>query len=334
MSSGLEVRPFLAIDLPLVHRLTPLGISLDSLTSLTRGVHTIEGAVWSALPHSDLGTPTFVLRDGDNSYVAQFRHKLGESHAHIVFIAPDFDVCASEDAWLSLLDAMIVAAGRRGALTLSAEVAETTNSFALLRQAGFAVYARQEIWKRDPAPVRPMSPDVLRPCSELDAIGLHSLYTHCVPRMVRQAETAPEVRHNAWVYEHDGRPAAYLTAQEGKCGIYLQGLLQAEVCFGRAREIIGSALNRLPRADKLPTYFVVRRYQDWLGGPLESFGFAPFASQAVMVRHTTRRVEQFAHRAVQAADPYAVLALPSVKEFCVEYSTERSIRQPELTIER
>lgn len=70
-----EVRPFLPLDLPLVHRLAPLSISLDSLTALTQGNHLVENAVWSSLPLTDFGTPTYVLRLGEGGYVAQFRHK-------------------------------------------------------------------------------------------------------------------------------------------------------------------------------------------------------------------------------------------------------------------
>src|SRR5512135_2177793 len=98
-----EARPFLPIDLPLMRRLTSHGVIFDSATSLTRGVHALEGAVWGALPLADLGTPTFVLRDGDASYMAQFRHKTGDQQAHIVFIAPDLERCADDGAWLRLL---------------------------------------------------------------------------------------------------------------------------------------------------------------------------------------------------------------------------------------
>src|SRR5215475_3640340 len=87
MRSLLEVRPFLPIDLPLIRRLAPLGVSFDSMTSLTRGMHTLGDAVWSAVPLADLGTPTFVMRQDDRAYVAQFRHKSGGQHAHLTFIA-------------------------------------------------------------------------------------------------------------------------------------------------------------------------------------------------------------------------------------------------------
>src|SRR5258707_15189054 len=142
-----EARPILPIDLPLVRRLAAHGVSLDSATNLTRGPHTLEGALWSSVPLADFGTPTFVLRDSETAYVAQFRHRSGDSQAHITFIAPDVSLCG-DSGWLSLIDSMTQAAGRRGATMLKAEVCETGSAFTVLRQAGFSVYARQEIWKR------------------------------------------------------------------------------------------------------------------------------------------------------------------------------------------
>src|SRR5258708_30588869 len=157
-----EARPLFPTDLRLVRRLAPPGISFASVTSLTRGTHTLEGAMWSAVPLTDLGTPTFVVRSDGEPYVAQFRHKNGEQHAHITFIAPDVEP-ESKLAWLQLLDAMTAAAGRRGASSLKAEVGETEPAFGILREAGFGVYARQELWQRTPGTLPTIDHYLLRP---------------------------------------------------------------------------------------------------------------------------------------------------------------------------
>jgi hypothetical protein len=311
MPAFFEVRPFSPIDLPLVRRLTPQGVSLDSATNLTRGVNIIEGAVWGAVPLADLGTPTFVIRQSEHNYVAQFRHKTGEQHAHIVFIAPDLTRCESEHAWLNLLDAMTAAAGRRGATTLNAEVAETSEEFLTLQQAGFAIYARQEIWKRHPAPVPAKGNPVLRPSSDTDAIGIHSLYASIIPRMVLHADELPDPRHGGLVYEHNGKIAAFFAAQEGKYGIYVRAFIHPDECNGQVDKILHNALAFLPRAEKLPVYFSVRRYQSWLGGALEALGFEPSASQAVMVKHTVCRIEHPVLRSIHSLES-AMHALPPV----------------------
>jgi len=324
MRSFPEARPFLPIDLPLVRRLTPYGVSFDSETSLTRGVHIIEGAVWAAVPLADLGAPTYVLKDGDCDYIAQFRHKAGDQHAHIMCIAPDVEIYEGETAWLRLLDSMIVAAGRRGALTLNAEVSETGAAFAVLRQAGFAVYARQEIWKRDPSPVTfDSTENILRTETDLDAFGINNLYASVVPRLVLQADAPPEIGRGGMVYERDGQILAYLSVQEGKCGIYVQSFLHPEV-FDQTQAILASALSRLPRADRLPVYFCVRRYQDWLRGWLSELGFEAWASQAVMVKHTASRIEQAIVKPIYSFEG-VMHALPPVVDCDVYRGVKSSI---------
>ncbi len=316
MRSFPEARPFLPIDLPLIHRLTPHGVSFDSATSLTRGIHTIEGAFWGSVPLADLGTPTFVLRNSNQAYVAQFRHKAGDQHAHIVFIAPDLDKCEGDSAWLHLLDAMVAAAGRRGAVTLNAEVSETGAAFIVLRQAGFGVYARQEIWKRQPAAVSPLANNLLRTETEQDALGINGLYANVVPRLVLQADS-PETGHGGLVYERDGRFLAYLSVQEGKCGIYIQSVVHPDA-YDQAQLIIASALSRIPRADRLPVYFCMRRYQDWLRGSLSALGFDAWASQALMVRHTACRIEQAVFKPAHALEGVAHVLPPGSTKLMIE----------------
>lgn len=308
-----EVRPFLPLDLPLVHRLAPLSISLDSLTALTQGNHLVENAVWSSLPLTDFGTPTYVLRLGEGGYVAQFRHKVGDQHAHIVFIAPSRTAHEDAQPWLRLIEALVAAAGKRGALTLNAEVAEDDPTFELLRQAGFAVYARQSIWRREPQPLRARALSLWRPVSEQDALALHSLYLENVPRLLRQAYDPPEAR-NALVYSRGGRLAAYLAAHEGKCGIYLDLILDPDVCQPRAADLLADALQHLPRAERLPVYVHLYRHQDWLSSALERLNFVPLGNQALMVRHTARPLEQRA--SIAHSVEHVVLALPRRHEMC------------------
>jgi len=312
MPHSTEVRPFLPLDLPLVHRLSPMSVSLDSLTALTQGNHMVENAVWSSLPLADLGTPTYVLRLGESGYVAQFRHKAGEEHAHIVFIAPSLAPESDGEPWLRLVEAMIAAAGKRGAITLNAEIAETSPAFEVLRQAGFAVYARQTIWRRAPQPLRARLMPLWRPALEQDAIALHSLYLENVPRLLRQAIAPPEPR-NALVFGRGGRLAAYLAAHEGKCGIYLDLIMNPDDCQPRAADLLADALSRLPRAERLPVYVHLYRHQEWLSSALERLNFEPIGAQALMVRHTARRCEQ----ALRNAQPVEniVLALPRRHEF-------------------
>ncbi len=297
-----EVRPFLPIDLPLIHRLAPQGISLDAAVSLTRGIHTVGSAFWSAVPLTDLGTPTLVLRNGDADYVAQFRHKAGESHAHIVFIAPDLNRCPDERGWLTLIDAMTSAAGKRGALTLNAEVAETGDAFPVLRQCGFAVYGHQELWQRLPSPVAPVSgvSYLFREETEADRTALEVFYASVVPGSIWQAAALPESTRGL-IYEHNGRIGAYFAMQEGRTGVFAQIVIRPELS-DRAVTLCRAWLTRLPRAEKVPVYVGVRRYQAGLQYPLAELGFAAWDSHALLVKHTVARIERPLLRTIATID--------------------------------
>lgn len=275
----------------------------------------MEGALRSVFSFSDLGTPTFVLRDGDSGYIAQFRHRIGEPNAHIVFIAPGVDqtdMPHGEEAWARLIQAMIVGAGRRGAFTLTAEVSEDNDACMLLRRAGFASYVRQVIWQRLPQPI-PDSPRLLCPATELDAVSISSLYYQSVPHIVRQVEGMPDPRHG-WVLERDGRIMAYVTSQKGNFGAYVTLLIHPEVGIELAEDVIAAAVALIPRADKLPVYLCLRRYQEWLFTAAEQCGFTPYAAQAVMGKHIARRIEDCVSRPVKPLE-VAGLRLPKIAEF-------------------
>jgi hypothetical protein len=284
----------LPIDLPLIRRLAPQGISLDAAVSLTRGVHTVGGAFWSAVPLTDLGTPTLVLRNGNDSgdYVAQFRHRAGESHAHIVFIAPDLSRCRDERGWLTLIDSMTSAAGKRGALALNAEVAETGDAFPVLRECGFAVYGHQELWQRPSSPVTPISgvKHVFREETEADRTALEMFYASVVPRSIWEAAALPESTRGL-IYEHNGRIGAYFAMQEGRTGIFAQIVIRPELSE-RAAMLCRTWLTHLPRAEKVPVYVGVRRYQAGLQYPLAELGFTAWDSHALLVKHTVARIER------------------------------------------
>src|SRR5262249_51131734 len=110
-----------------------------------------------------------------------------------------------------------------------------------------------------------------------------------------------EIGHGGLVYECAGQVLAYVTVQEGKCGLYIQSVIHPDV-YDQSRLIIGSALAHVKNADRLPAYFAVRRYQEWLPGPLADCGFDPWSSQAVMVKHTVARVEHPVFKPVHALE--------------------------------
>jgi hypothetical protein len=306
MPAFTEVRPFVPLDVPLLHRLHASGVTLDSAARLTRGINALEGAMLHAVPLADLGMPTYVAKLRETAYVAQYRHKNNDQHAHIVFIAPEVDSDDGPEAWLQLISAMVSSAAKRGAFTLNAEVDDGSLACEVLHRAGFATYARQAIWRRSPAPITEGNAALWRPAVESDAISIAALYASIVPRLVMQADAPPDLsKHAGVVYERQGRIAAYITIQEGKHGVYLQPYLHPECSGNETDALLAGVLAGLPRADKVPVYLCVRRYQAWLHNALDAQRFEVWTNEAVMVKHTTARIEHPAFKPAYTLDRVA-----------------------------
>jgi len=285
-----DPRSITPLDLPLVRRLMPQRLPLDMSTALTRGIQGMEDALLSAVPLADLGAPTLVMRNGESGYVGQFRHRAGDPVAHLTFLTPEPREGDMYD-WTRLLEAAAFEAGRRGAHLLNAELAEDHPAFAAFRMAGFAVYSRQVIMRRQPAPAPGVEQPLVRPEADYDVFAINTLYANTVPRLLQQADPLPDDGDGGLVYERDGQIAGYLAVTQGKCGIVIKPYFHPEV-YDQAAAIVSSALAYLPRASQLPVYLYARAYQDWLRGALEEVEFEPWIHQALLVKYTLVRVER------------------------------------------
>jgi hypothetical protein len=289
------------LDLPLVRRVISQSLPLDMTAALTRGINGMEDALLSSVPLADLGAPTMILRNGEGTLVGQFRHRMGDSSAQLTFLAPEPHDGVSRD-WARLLEAMIIEAGKRGAHSISAELAENHPAFAIFRMAGFAVYSRQVILKREPGPLAAGDPTLVRPELERDSFAINALYANTVPRLLQIAEPLPGADCCGFVYERDGQIAGYLAVLEGKSGVIIKPYFHPEA-YEQAAEIVLSALTYLPRVERLPVYLYARAYQDWLRGALEQVEFEACTHQALMVKYTVIRTERAEALALPGLEP-------------------------------
>ncbi len=280
------------VDLPLVRRLAEKGTILDSEMRCTREVADSQSMLLSSiLPQRNLYT--LIGRAGRQRIVGQFRVRSDERIAQIVYIAPELEVQKRDTAWLNLIDGMAAEAGRRGVHMLTAEVDEDSPLFVTMRAAGFAVYARQELWRRDASPLPEMTQADLSDGREDDLGAIQSLYGNIVPRLVQPVAMPPE-DSEGFVYRQEGRLQGYVAVSMGKSGVYIMPLLHPDILYRDAKTILAGVLARVGRADRLPVYICVRRYQDWLEDALTELGFAPCQPQALMVRHIAAGVRQAA----------------------------------------
>lgn len=314
------IRSFDWRDVGLVKTLADRGVCLDSETGLTQGNHPLQQALLAYLMPM-AGPPTLIWRgDGPGAEGAargreraaasatappatapgapasvifgQLRHRLGEEFARILYVAP---VSAEDSAgWLPLLERLIIEAGERRAQNLLADVNEKSSAYEALREAGFAIYARQSLWKLAPGAALALAaePAPMRAATRGDVIAVSTLYSNIVPRLVQQVEPGPSRIERGYVLEHGGELVAYLDVRRGPQGIWVEPFLHPEA-YDLSEAVLHACLQLLaPSRKEKPLYICIRRYQDWLQDVVARVGFEALGSQAVMVKRLVARVTE------------------------------------------
>ncbi|MGQ9909724.1 MAG: hypothetical protein ACUVS2_12905 [Candidatus Flexifilum sp.] len=298
-----EIHTAKLIDLPVLRRMSDSAVALHAELKCTLP----QGGGLTVLPPLVLrqrGVYTLVGRAYRQTLAGQYRLKADDHLAQVLALSPRLDDETADSAWLHLIDAMTADAGRRGAHILTGEVDEGSRLFCTMRQAGFAVYARQELYFAPSAlSLRPAGPlaGALDDETDADAMDVQLLYANIVPRLV-QPIAVPSSDSTGLVYRRDGHIMGYLALSSGRGGLYVLPFLHPDIPGREAAAVLYAAISRMAgRGAGLPVYVCVRRYQDWLEEPLQALGMERVAEQAVMVRHITAGVRQPAFARVPAA---------------------------------
>ncbi len=280
-----NVRPLRWHDLPFAYRLAGHGMSFDSHLRLTIGEDHLRHVQLTGIGRTQI----FVLRRrGSSGAMASLHYPDGVRHARLAYLAPSLTEGADENLWLTMLDGLTAQAGQRGTFSIAAEVDDHNPALEVLKQADFAIYARQDLWQRKPAPIAE-SHVTLRKARSHQELALLSLYSALVPPLIKQVEPKPISADICYVLDGKEGPAAMVAVHQGNHGVLAEIYLHPEVEL-EAREVINGALFML-EAHRRPVYIRLRRYIGWLESALVDLGFERIASQAVMVRHTTARIK-------------------------------------------
>jgi hypothetical protein len=190
-----------------------------------------------------------------------------------------------------------------------ADVEEDDPVFELLRKAGFAIFARQRIWKlggqtpvRKPPATDPLAaadrklpgdpgdgsggPQALltpwKTGTSRDLIGVRSLYCNVVPGLVQQIEPSPVGRPQGLVYREGNDVMAYIEMRSGPHGIWMQPFIHPDMDNVPGR--LMSLLHNLVFRHSRPVYLCIRSYQSWLESAVEDLGAEAGPCQVVMVK--------------------------------------------------
>ena len=293
----MNIRPFDWHDLPLLYRYRQDGVFLDSMLIFTRGTLLAPGGALLAYFAPATGVFTYLGKpDGENGQplVGQVQHTAGATFARLTFLAPE---AALESSVLpALFDTMAAEIGQRGAFHVLAEVEEGSQAFLALHQSGFAIYARQRIWRLEGEPQGESAPAGWRFCTGQDTLRVRSLYSDLVPGLVQQVEALPRERLKGMILLQREDVRAYVELRYGPAGIWAQPFVHPDT--PEVGTHLVHLLQSLPNRRGRAIYLCVRGYQSWLEPAIEQLGAEPGQSQAVMVRHLAV--------ARKATQPYAL----------------------------
>lgn len=291
VESQTVIRPFDWRDLALLYRVRDRGLCTDAELAFTRGVNALQHALLDVFSPGKT-TITFVARpkrrEGEPA-VGQCVLRSGQPNARLTFIGPA--TALEQDNGLELLESLARAAGEHAAHNLVADIEEGSSVFESLRQAGFAVYARQRIWRfQDGQPAQPTPAEsTWRPETSQDELATQGLYLNLVPGLVQQVEPPPERSGHNLVAWQEGQLMGYLDMQRGPLGTWVQPYIHpAAQAFDR---MLTAFLAEAPDRDR-PIFICVRSYQSWMGEALEHLGFQPVSNQAVMVKRLAAMVRK------------------------------------------
>jgi hypothetical protein len=289
----MNIRSFGLCDLPLLPRYRNRGLFLDSTRVLIHGPIMVPvGALISFIGPS-LRIFTYYCEnssDPTQPIIGQVTYSLGAPYARFSFMAPEEGL---EQPELTALSEYIVSQmGQLGVYHILADVDESNQVFQLLHKSGFAIYARQRIWRLAGEPSGEANTSHWRSSRSRDALGVRSLYCNVVPGLVQQVEPLPKNNVRGVVYYQNGELFAFVELKYGRRGIWVQPFVHPDA-QGFDRHLI-QLLQNLPGRRDRPLYICVRSYQSWLESAVGTMGAEPGPQQAVMVRHLAiaRRVNQ------------------------------------------
>ena len=300
------IRPFGLRDVLLLRHLEPYSVAFDLQRYLLCSPSPLRSALFGYFTHRNLGTLTCIHRDSkqeESEAFAQVWPRADRQEWDLAFVAPTLDAHqGTPDLWHKLLSHLIVLGAGEGVLRIYARSPEDGELEAVLRRAGFAVVAREEIFalshQRVPAP----RPQGLRRVDHQDREALEELYLQVVPPLVHQAEgfshswraASQRVRpglvsEEEYIWSAEGKAVAHLRLCSGAKRHWLEIVVRSE-CRAELLPHIRCLLSLTGHSVSAPVYCPVPDYGVGLGWLLRTLGFESYARQVLLVAHTVARV--------------------------------------------
>jgi hypothetical protein len=325
-------------DLRAIYELASHGMELDFERERLSAQSPLTDMLAARVSFGNLGAETFVLYSNGRRHrplgVVQVRLRKNRPEAEIVFISPSLD--RDQDAvttWYRLLAEATNGAGELGCQRIYAQLPvhkdghRHSGAEEVFRQAGFSVYAREEIYYLSAGGASALRARVnqatLRRQRKRDAWNILRLYSAITPRPVQLAEGMlntegvlahieewwDQARGTGYVFERDNVVQGVVRITRGRLASWLRLHLHPQAA-GLADEMLAEAVWTATRARNRPIYAAVRDYESGVRGALEAAGFEWVSERSLMVKHTTARVKE----AVPWLAPVRETPLPLIQQ--------------------
>jgi hypothetical protein len=275
------IRPFDLSDTFHLYRLSSHALCFDTRLLSTQRIRPVRRALLGRMFPAIQPETHIACVNNEILGFAQCAHRTGHPLAQLIMLSPDrmLSTSLATDA----LEALITVIGSRQAHYLLAESETQSDSFGFLRRSGFAVYARQTIWRGTEAPKiqESMPSGSLRPTQPQDQPAITGLFSSIVPAMVQQVEKQPDIQ-KSWSLLESGELVGFFQCVFGPLGVWVDPYFHPSA--HQVSEWLTQFNYALLRTYRLPVFYCVRSYQEWLGPMLQGMGFACCLDQSVLAR--------------------------------------------------
>jgi hypothetical protein len=321
------IGPFDLRHIGLVYGLQDATTALDLKAGLVETPSPLRSALRSYLPTGAMRTYTYVLQAPSNGHplrgFVQACPRQSEIAWKVTCIAPNLNTSdQAATVWYRLLLHLCIAAGERRVQRLFACLPDDHPAEEVLRQAGFASYARQRLLARSAAlPITARPSRAAKPLRPEDAVGVTSLFHKLTPRLVQQTAELQEwpaevpmqdamLKSSAQAYvwqDHQGDLSGYLYLDVGPRGVWARVIVRPDQRH-QALEMVEHALSLAASYTPRPVYCTVREYESGVEHALEQSGFEASGTYRLWVKHTAVQVKAVPHKFVQTFENRAGVA--------------------------
>ncbi|MBC8509452.1 MAG: hypothetical protein ISR58_08520 [Anaerolineales bacterium] len=277
------LRPLGWRDLPTLYRYRHQGVFLNSALVATRGTGLIPSVLFASLNPTSGFTTWVCMEDCDElPLMGQSIRLASSTAARLSFLAPR--EALESPSTQKLLEQLVQQAGKRGAFHLVAEVNTDSFIFENFRRAGFATYARQQIWAWDQNSNNSTGQPHWRIAQFGELPRLQALYGLVVPETIAHIEPLSASSFlPGLTYYKNNELIGFALVRYGGHGIWVKPYFLPDV--QEIDQLLTKLITDIPDRRSRPIYFCVRAYQPLLAPTLEAMDAIPSPEQTVMVKH-------------------------------------------------